>query len=247
MDSKNEEVEIEINKRSYPAIVTVCNTVKTNCGFILTHGAGGDMNTKQLILFSDHLAKHGFLVLRFTCKGLNLTYRNKIYLGVLKYLHESDYGLQHCILGGRSMGSRSAVDVANQIIDTELHTFVKGVVCISYPLYQPKQKDKLRDVPLKELKLPVLFISGSEDEMCEQNLLIKTVSNLEKTDFLWIKGALHSLEGKDIVLEDTVQKSTDTIQSWYHDIVMEDKTKTDIVGKRKNERDMATTCTKKKK
>ena len=52
-------------------------------GVILTHGAGGDMNHAQLVSFATALAEVGFLVLRFTCKGLNIKYRSKVYLTVL--------------------------------------------------------------------------------------------------------------------------------------------------------------------
>lgn len=50
---------------------------------ILTHGAGGDLNTHQLNALATFLEKSDFTVLRFTCKGLNIKYRIKVYAEIL--------------------------------------------------------------------------------------------------------------------------------------------------------------------
>ncbi|ESO96548.1 hypothetical protein LOTGIDRAFT_115858, partial [Lottia gigantea] len=198
-------------------------------GVILTHGAGGDMNTKQLVLFSEQLAKDGFLVLRFTCKGLNLIHRSNIYLHVLvrfkqtsmlmslpyskPFLMYEKFGM---IKEGRSMGSRAAVDVANRIKDdSDLKDFVTGVICISYPLYPAKDKLKIRDKPIQELNKPVLFISGSKDEMCAKDTLLDTLSQNKNVSFYWVEEAEHSLEGKGLNLEDTVRQACDKIGTWF--------------------------------
>lgn len=62
---------------SVPASVTDVHTA-----VILTHGAGGDMNFKHLVSLAHALASGGVLCVRFTCKGLNLTYRVKAYRAV---------------------------------------------------------------------------------------------------------------------------------------------------------------------
>jgi hypothetical protein len=41
------------------------------------------MNNKQLVNITEKLAGAGYLVLRFTCKGLNLGYRTKVFKGML--------------------------------------------------------------------------------------------------------------------------------------------------------------------
>lgn len=48
----------------------------------LTHGAGGDMDFKQLVSLAHALASAGFICMRFTCKCLNLGYRVKAYHAV---------------------------------------------------------------------------------------------------------------------------------------------------------------------
>lgn len=75
------------NGKEYPAILTVpespraCTSQKV--AVILAHGAGGDMNHKQLIDLATTLAIGGIACLRFTSRSLNLAYRSKVYKAVL--------------------------------------------------------------------------------------------------------------------------------------------------------------------
>ncbi|KAL3130913.1 hypothetical protein ABBQ38_000240 [Trebouxia sp. C0009 RCD-2024] len=45
----------------------------------------------------------------------------------------------------------------------------RALACIffSYPLHTPGDQDNLRDVPLVDLTLPIMFVHGSKDTMCE--------------------------------------------------------------------------------
>lgn len=66
------------------------------------------------------------------------------------------------------MGSRAAASVLRHSELDDADGFVRGLICISYPLHHPKQQHKLRDEDLFRIKGPVLFVSGSADEMCEK-------------------------------------------------------------------------------
>lgn len=68
------------------------------------------------------------------------------------------------------MGSRAAASVIRQLSqdDDDDDGFIQGLVCLSYPLHRPKQLSKLRDEDLLLISCPVLFVSGSADEMCEK-------------------------------------------------------------------------------
>ena len=54
-------------------------TEKINAMVILTHGAGGDMNSEQLCFISKRLVDAGLKVLRFTCKPPNFGYRLSLF------------------------------------------------------------------------------------------------------------------------------------------------------------------------
>ncbi|TMS06951.1 KDEL motif-containing protein 1 [Larimichthys crocea] len=168
---------------------------------ILTHGAGGDMNFRHLVSLAHALAAHGFLCLRFTCKGLNLGYRVKAYRAVLDYLKSlQKFTIKRIFIGGRSMGSRAAAALARQLSD-ESEDAVQGVICLSFPLHPPAQTHahQQRSEDLKGLPehMPVLFVSGTEDNMCDRVLFDGIVKEMKaQVEVFWLKGGSHGLTVK---------------------------------------------------
>ena len=69
--------------KAIPAVFTIPSGGPGTTCVVLTHGAGGDMNSEPLVLLAQALAGKGVAVLRFTCKGLNLNYRTKVYTKVV--------------------------------------------------------------------------------------------------------------------------------------------------------------------
>lgn len=64
----------------------------------------------------------------------------------------------HVFLIGKSMGSRMGCHLA-------LQAAVSGVVCLGYPLVSGSSGAK-RDEVLLALRTPVLFVQGTNDELC---------------------------------------------------------------------------------
>ena len=79
------------------------------------------------------------------------------------------------------MGSRAAVAVANNLHGSPLYDFVKGVVCLAYPLHPSGNTEALGDEPLRALRIPCFMVSGTADSMCHRELLerILPVSDIE--------------------------------------------------------------------
>ena len=58
---------------------------------VMTHGAGGDMNTKQLAELANEVAAAGLTAFRFTCKTPNFSYRVRCFAAAvvrLKFSYE---------------------------------------------------------------------------------------------------------------------------------------------------------------
>ncbi|KAK1341958.1 hypothetical protein QTO34_016710 [Cnephaeus nilssonii] len=206
------KLKIPFGNKLLDAVCLVPNKSLTY-GIILTHGASGDMNLPHLMSLASHLASHGFFCLRFTCKGLNIS-----------YLKTSEYKLAGVFLGGRSMGSRAAASVMCHIEPADANDFVRGLVCISYPLHHPKQQHKLRDEDLFRIKDPVLFVSGSADEMCEKNLLEKVAQKMQAPNKIhWIEKANHSMAVKGRSTNDVFKEINTQILFWIQEITERDK------------------------
>ncbi|XP_030808772.1 testis-expressed protein 30 isoform X2 [Camarhynchus parvulus] len=200
------KVKIPFGNKYLDAIFSVPEK-KPTYGVILTHGAGGDMNFPHLVSLAAYLASHGVLCLRFTCKGLNVAYRTKAFKAVVK---------------GRSMGSRAAASVIRQLSqgDDDDDGFIQGLMCLSYPLHRPKLQSKLRDEDLLLITCPVLFVSGSADEMCEKQLLEGVVSKMKAPNKIhWIDKANHGMAVKGRTADDVMEEVNAQVFSWLRENV----------------------------
>ncbi|XP_048710636.1 testis-expressed protein 30 isoform X1 [Caretta caretta] len=179
------------------------------------------MDFSHLVSLVAYLASRGLLCLRFTCKGLNIAYRTKAYKTVVEYLKSSgEYKLSGVFLGGRSMGSRAAVSVARQISQDDNEDFIHGLICLSYPLHQPKLQSKLRDEDLFFIKCPVLFVSGSKDEMCEKKLLEGVASKMKTPKKIhWVEKANHGMTVKGRTADDIMMEISTQVFSWIKEII----------------------------
>ncbi|XP_052223439.1 testis-expressed protein 30-like isoform X2 [Dreissena polymorpha] len=216
------------------------------------------MNLPQLSALAQLLAMDGWVVVRFTCKGLNLAYRIKVYMAVLEYVVSQIVDVKSWVIGGRSMGARAAVGVANDIAGIPLDAKVAGVVCISYPLHPKGDTASLRDGPLKECVKSLCFISGTRDEMCEKCLLEKVLQNVKTFNVNWIDDANHGLslrkKAKGDQQTQIEQIMKETIVNWALQL-SQDRTKAvdvrdvddkviDELGETKRKRDTSKTVKK---
>jgi hypothetical protein len=90
-------------------------------------------------------------------------------------------------LGGRSMGGRMASYLAADGYPGD------GLVLLAYPLHPPGQRDRQRRDHLSEIRVPMLFVSGTRDAFADLDLLEPLVSSLGAKLFL-LEGADHGFK-----------------------------------------------------
>uniref|UniRef100_A0A1A7YBF1 Testis expressed 30 n=1 Tax=Iconisemion striatum TaxID=60296 RepID=A0A1A7YBF1_9TELE len=161
-----EQVKVPFGTKVLDAALCVPASVKdVHSAVILTHGAGGDMNYKHLVSLAHALASNGFICLRFTCKGLNLSYRVKAYCAVWDYLKTFQESL-----------TMETFDEAGQ---THIH------------------HQRSKDLRMLPERLRVLFVSGTEDNMCDRELFSGVLKDMKaQTEVFWIEGGSHGLTVK---------------------------------------------------
>ncbi|XP_007424126.1 testis-expressed protein 30 isoform X1 [Python bivittatus] len=218
-DYRETNVKIPFGTKCLDAIFCIPSKILPY-GVIITHGASGDMNFFHLVSLANYLASNGFLCLRFTCKSLNIIHRAKAYKAVVEYLRLSDdYKLSGIFLGGRSMGSRAAAIVTQQANQNN-DSFIRGLICLSYPLHRPKLQTKLRSEDLLLVNSPILFVSGTADELCDKQLLEDVATKIKAPKkIVWIENANHSMavrgrSGDEILLEINAQ-----VLTWIKEII----------------------------
>ena len=130
-------------------------------------------------------------------------------------------GIPFCF-PGRSMGARVAAEVAtNSSLTTD---FVYGLVCLSYPLHPPRRPTELRLSSLLHLGIPALFISGTKDNLCRQDLM-ETVLNKMGSDWTmhWLQGADHELKIHRKHESEAISLMCDWVVQWCQSVFMAER------------------------
>jgi len=157
---------------------------------VLGHGASTNMRHKTLEAIAESLAERKTATLRYNFPySENGTARNSTSVCVetirnaVKAAYEFAPDLQ-LFAGGHSFGGRMTT---NAQAEGPLEN-VKGLVLFSFPLHMPGKPDTKRAEHLTNIKVPMLFLTGSRDEFTNLDLFFPIVKNLGK------RATLHLLD-----------------------------------------------------
>jgi uncharacterized protein len=141
---------------------------------VLAHGAGTDLTHPLLRRIARGLAERGHMSAAFNF-GYAEAGRKRpdpmgrlesAYHDVLAYLRPR-LGGRPLVLGGRSMGGRVASHLAAQ------GEPCAGLCLLGYPLHPARRPERLRTEHWPALRLPLLFVSGDRDPLCDLPLLAR--------------------------------------------------------------------------
>jgi predicted alpha/beta-hydrolase family hydrolase len=160
---------------------------------VLGHGASTNMRHTTLETITQRLADVGIATLRYNFpymehgKGRDsqevctATIRSAVAAA-----HQAILDLP-LLAGGHSFGGRMTSTAASEAsLDR-----VIGLVFFAFPLHQPKKPDTKRAEHLGAVTVPMLFLSGTRDELAQQDLLLAVCNKLDK------KATLHRLDTAD--------------------------------------------------
>ncbi len=170
---------------------------------LLAHGAGADMHTAALVVAAESLAAAGVPTLRF-----NYPYRSAGRKApdrapaLLAATREAAFELarrtklapNRLVLGGRSMGGRYCSLLAG---DPDDAWPALGLALLGYPLHAPGKPEAIRDEHFPRLRLPVLFVSGTNDAFGTPDELKRSARKVKgKVRWEWIPTADHGFRPK---------------------------------------------------
>ncbi|MEO8572678.1 MAG: alpha/beta family hydrolase [Pyrinomonadaceae bacterium] len=160
---------------------------------VLGHGASSNMRTPMLEKLAEHLATQKIATFRY-----NFPYSenkrgrdpNPVCIATIrsavKAAGEAAPELP-LLAGGHSFSGRMTTTAQSEM---PLEG-VKGLVLFSFPLHPAGAPDTKRAEHLKNVDIPMLFLSGTRDALGELHLLEPTVKNLGKV------ATLHLLDTAD--------------------------------------------------
>lgn len=142
------------------ARVVVRRARKPIADLVLTHGAGGGIDARDLVRIAEVLPPQGISVLLvempWRVQGKKLAPRpaliDEAYLAVLAGLRPR----APFVLGGRSAGARSACRIAAAV-------GAAGVLALAFPLHPPGKPEKSRVEELLGTGVPALVVQGERD------------------------------------------------------------------------------------
>lgn len=162
-------------------------------GLVLAHGAGTDVTDSVLCAVGRGLANRGHPVFVFNFpfaevgrkrpdpqSRLEAAYRDAA-TAAAKHL-----GDRPLVLGGRSLGGRMASHLAAEGWPCA------GLVLLGYPLHPIDRPERLRTGHWPALEVPVLFVQGDRDRLCDLDLF-----SHEREARLAAPSRLHVIPGAD--------------------------------------------------
>lgn len=177
---------------------------------LLSHGAGGGIESRDLWALADALPAQGVSVVLFEqpwrVAGRKVATAPPTLDAALTCAADVMRVRTPLVVGGRSAGARSAARTARSLGAT-------GCLALSFPLHQPGRTEPTRLPELRGAGLPTLLIQGERDPMGRPE---EFPGDLERVDMVVVPGADHGLkvparggvsqdEAMGIVVESTLE------------------------------------------
>lgn len=165
----------------------------TGASFVLAHGAGTDLTHPLLRALARGLAERGHETLTFNFAYTEAGRKRpdpmpRLEAAYADVVAEARTRMpdRPLVLGGRSMGGRVATHLAAKGEPCD------GLALFGYPLHPAGRPDKLRTGHWPDLKVPMLFVTGDRDRLCDLELF-----EIERRRLVATAHTLHVLAGAD--------------------------------------------------
>lgn len=148
---------------------------------VLAHGAGAGMAHKAMAATAEGLAERGVATLRYNFPYMERGSKrpdspalaHQAVRAAVAKAGELAAGLP-LFAGGRSFGGR----MTSQAQAGLALSGVRGLVFFAFPLHAPGKPGVERAAHLSEIKVPMLFLQGTNDEFARLDLLNETIAGL---------------------------------------------------------------------
>jgi predicted alpha/beta-hydrolase family hydrolase len=194
---------------------------KPRAAYLLAHGAGAGMNHVFMAAVADGLCSRGVATLRFQFpymeRGSKRPDSPQVCHAAVRAA--ADVACHHfadlpLFAGGRSFGGR----MASQAQASSPLPGVRGLIFLGFPLHPAKKPSVGRAEHLREVRVPMLFLQGTRDELADLTLLEPVVERLGPLAKLErIEAADHSFHvlarsGRNDA--DVLNRMLDSLSSW---------------------------------
>jgi hypothetical protein len=162
---------------------------------VIAHGAGADMRSPFVSTVHSGLAREGYIAVKFNFPYTEGRRRapdprpvlERCYRAVLEaVLRDRALRPPWVVVGGKSLGGRIASYLA------AADAPVRGLLLLGYPLHPAGKPDELRADHLARVRVPMLFVQGTRDPLCDLGRLSTVLVRLPRATLHTIQGGDHS-------------------------------------------------------
>ena len=166
--------------------------------YVFAHGAGAGMNHKSMVSNAEGLAARGIATLRYQFpymeKGSKRVDPPRVAHAAVRAAVTEAARLSPDLplfAGGRSFGGR----MTSQAQAESALPSVRGLAFLGFPLHPAGKPGIERAAHLKQVRIPMLFVSGDRDALAELRLLKPAIAELgDRATLHVIRDADHSLK-----------------------------------------------------
>jgi predicted alpha/beta-hydrolase family hydrolase len=159
---------------------------------VLAHGAGAGMTHASMQAIATSFEQRGIATLRFDfpymAAGRNRVDSPAVATEAIAaaFAAAAERTTLPIWVGGHSVGGRMA---SHAVVDRGVPA--AGLIFCSFPLHMPGKPDTKRAQHLQAIRQPMLFLSGTRDELAERQLLEPLVAGLPNATLHWLETADH--------------------------------------------------------
>lgn len=188
------------------------------CVMTFAHGAGAGMNHPFMTSMSSALAQLGISTLRFNFPYMEAkknrpdvpAVAHKAIEAAAEEVHKQFSSLP-VFLSGKSFGGR----MSSQFLSTQSPDYIKGAAFFGFPLHAPGKASVDRADHLKTVKVPMLFLQGTRDDLAKWDLIEAVTSALPLATLVKFEAADHSFKapGKKVLTVELAEAVSDWVDS----------------------------------
>jgi len=194
---KTTALQFTVSKSLGSVSAEVIEGPHTKAVFALAHGAGAGMNHSFMISLAQALAALGIATLRYNFPYVEQKKKlpdppavaHKAVAAALEKTREL-FPQVPLFAAGKSFGGR----MSSQYLSANELDWVKGIIFYGFPLHPAGKPLIERAEHLTLMKLPMLFLQGTKDELAEWGLIEKVTSKLPTATLFKVDGTDHAFK-----------------------------------------------------
>lgn len=224
-------METELRIENGPKPVSACLVLpkKATALLVFGHGAGAGMRHAFMEDMAGRLASVQIATLRYQFPYMEAAGKRPDAEPTLLATIEAAIDLAMKVgnglplfAGGKSMGGR----MTSRLMAASSHVAVRGLVFFGFPLHPSKKPARTRAEHLMEVKVPMLFMQGTRDDLSDMTLMKAVAKDIGKLAQLHVvDGADHSFavlkrsgrnedDVRDELAETTRAFCAETLRGW---------------------------------